>query len=191
MNLWLPRFNFFGVVLLAVLCGLQWQRNRGVNLQVEALTRKGWDQAAKLSEQDRAVKACTADLESFRTQLANNHATVQQIETKANEAARAMAQVSGERDQLKANVTNWSTAVASRDEQLRELGERLHKTAEERNQLATKWNGLGEKHNALVKELDERTQQLNVLLSQQRRTATKGGAGVTQDADERLIGNQK
>ena len=173
MTRWLQGFNLFGVLALALLCGFQWQRNRRVSLEVEALTKVGGEQAAKLKEHDRAVKGCTADLESFRAQVASSQATLQQTEAQSSAAARTIAQVSNERDQLKASVASWSAAVASRDEQLKQVGERLRRAAEERNELVVKWNGLGEKYNALVKDLDERTRQLNELLGRQRRASAQ------------------
>jgi chromosome segregation ATPase len=173
VNRWLQSFNLFGVLALAVLCGVQWQRNRRVNLEVEALIKSGAEQAGKLKEHDRAVKGCTADLESFRTQVANNHETLQLNEAKAGAAARLLAQITNERDQLKSSVASWTAAVTARDDQLKVVGERLRKAADERNELVTKWNGLGEKYNALVQQLADRTRQLNQLLAQRTTTAAQ------------------
>ena len=45
--------NFFGVIVLAVLCAMQWQHDRMLNLDVNRLEKTRLEQATKLAEQDR------------------------------------------------------------------------------------------------------------------------------------------
>ena len=64
-------------------------------------------------------------------------------------------QLASQRDALKASVTNWAGAVASRDERLKEANVRIRQLADDLNASIRKFNDLATNHNAVVKELNE------------------------------------
>jgi chromosome segregation ATPase len=155
MNRFLQYLNLLGVAALALLCGVQWRTNRQVNLEATGLMKAGFEQAAKLEDQDKSLKSCAVDLEGFREQLSRAHNILKVTETKAAVAEREIRQLSSERDQLKTSGTNWAAAVSTRDDQLKAANEQLHKLAEGRNETIANFNELARKYNAVVQDLNE------------------------------------
>jgi chromosome segregation ATPase len=155
MNRALQYLNLLGVVALAALCVVQWRANRAVNLEAAGLEKVRLDQAAKLSELEKAMKGQAADLDSFREQLGKTHESLRAAEAKITTLERDARQLAAERDQLKTSVAKWADAVAARDARLAELDGQLRKLATDRNDAVTKFNELAEKYNAVVKDLNE------------------------------------
>jgi uncharacterized coiled-coil DUF342 family protein len=151
----LQYLNLVGVLALAGLCAAQWQNNRKANLEVMALEKARQEQSAKIEEQEKALKGYKMDLDSFREQLVQSHGLSKEAETKATAAERKIAQLSDERDQLRASVTNWVGAVHLRDDRLKEANEQLQKMSGERNETVTKYNELVQKYNGVVKDLND------------------------------------
>jgi chromosome segregation ATPase len=176
MNRGLHLFNLAGVLALAVLCGVQWQSNRAVNLQVQALERTRQQQAARLKEHDQTIAGQAADLDRFRKEVTSAQAAVRQTEERSTASAQAVAQVTTERDQLKTSVAEWARAVTGREEQLQVLGTQLREVAAERNQVVTRFNELGDKLNEVVKTLNQRTRQCNELAERYQKIQAQGQA---------------
>ncbi len=155
MNRALPLLNLLGVLLLAGLCVVQWRDNRRLNLEAADLTRIRHEQAAKLEEQTKTITGLSADLDSFRTRLKDASEMVKVTDTKLRPLDREVRQLALERERLKASITNWSAAVTARDERLKEFADQAQELAAARNEAVTKFNELAEKHNAVVKDLNE------------------------------------
>jgi chromosome segregation ATPase len=155
MNRSLQYFNLLGVVALGVLCVFQWQANRRANLDEIALEKTRQALTAKVEEQSNSLKNLTADLEGFREQLAKASVSAKESDAKLRAAEREISSLTAERDQLKTNVVTWAEAVAARDARLNGANEVIQKTAAERDKTIARFNTLAEKHNAVVKELNE------------------------------------
>ena len=69
MNRFLQFANLFGVVALAILCGLQWHANRQLNLELGRVRRTHLAQEARLTEREASLQGYVADLDEFRQQL--------------------------------------------------------------------------------------------------------------------------
>ena len=70
-------------------------------------------------------------------------------------AEREARQLSVQRDELKSSAANWASAVAGREERLKEANARIRQLAEELNASIHKFNDLATNHNAIVKQLNE------------------------------------
>jgi ABC-type transporter Mla subunit MlaD len=75
-------------------------------------------------------------------------------------------QLRRERDQLKASITNWSAAVAARDENLRQLNEQLQETSKRLNDSVLKFNELATNYNASVHRFNELATNYNSVVAQ-------------------------
>ncbi len=155
MNRALPILNLLGVLLLAILCVVQWRTNRQVNLEAAELTRIRHEQAARLEEQGKTISGLTADLDGFRTRLQDASTLAQETEAKLRPLEQEVRQLTQERDQLRGSVTNWAAAVAARDERLREFAAQIEELAAARNDAIGKFNALAERHNTVVNDLNE------------------------------------
>jgi len=164
MNRSLQYANLLGVAALAVLCVMQWNANRRVNLEAGALEKTRIEQAAQIEQQEKNIKGQAADLDNFREQLALGSAALKEADAKLAKAGREIGHLEAEREQLKASVTNWAAAVTLRDERLKEAGERLQQLATDRNEAVVKFNGLAAKHSETVTALNERIKQFNELV---------------------------
>ncbi len=167
MNRFLHYFNLVGVIALAALCVAQWQVNRRVNLEANRLEQIRLDQNTKLEEQGKTLKGYVADLDELRKQLTLTHTSLKETESKNAVTDRQVRQLTAESEQLKASVTNWASAVAARDERLKETYEQIQKSAQERNDAVVKFNELAGKYNATVKDLNTARAQIAALLASQ------------------------
>lgn len=171
MNRGLVLANLVGAIALAILCGFQWQTNRAVNLEIHDLEKSRQTQQTMLDERDRAIKGCTADLDSFRARVSSATTELAQTAAKSTDTERAVAQAAHERDTLKANVAEWTKAMAARDHELQAASAQLRALATERNDVVAKFNSLGEKYNQIVQTLNERTRQYNELVEKVQKAA--------------------
>ena len=165
MSRTLTWLNLAGVAALAVLCVFQWRTNRALNLDVNALEKSGRFQAAKITEQEKNLQGLSADLENFRTQLTRANAELRDTSAKLQTSEHDSAQLTAERDQLKASLVQWTGAVHLRDrriaeanDRIREVGARLKDGVERFNQLATRYN-------EIVKQMDDLTVKYNTLIT--------------------------
>lgn len=151
----LPYVNLLGVLALAALCVVQWQRDRRLNLDVSRLEQTRIDQAGQLAEQERALRNLQADLAQFKEQFTQSQAELGGTRQKLRAAERDARQLSTERDQLKTSTTQWAAAVADRDERLKEAGAQLRRSADDLNAAVRKFNELATNHNAVVQDLNK------------------------------------
>ena len=158
--------NFLGVLMLSVLCVVQWQRDRQLNLQVNRLEKMRIDQEEKLSEQQKAAAGLASDLSRFKDQFKQAHTEATESRTALRKREQENAQLLRERDQLKASVTNWTAAVTTRDETLREVNERLRETATRLNESVLKFNELATNYNASVKRFNDLATNYNSVVTQ-------------------------
>jgi chromosome segregation ATPase len=158
--------NFLGVLALSILCVVQWQRDRRLNLQVNRLEKTRIEQEEKLSEQQKAAAGLASDLSHFKEQFKEAHTEATQSRAALRKSEEENAQLLRERDQLKASVTNWAAAVTARDESLREANERLRETAARLNESVLKFNELATNYNASVKRFNDLATNYNSVVTQ-------------------------
>lgn len=147
--------NLFGVLALAALCVVQWQGDRQLNLEINRLEKTRLDQAAKLVEQETARRGLHADLAQFKEQFSKMQTELSGTRDKLRNAERTEIQLTTQRDELKASITNWVGAVTARDERLKEASTQMRRLSDELNASIRKFNDLATNHNAAVKELNE------------------------------------
>ncbi len=158
--------NLLGVLALAALCAVQWQRDRRLNLEVNRLEQVRQAQEEKISEQQKASSGLAADLAGFKEQFKKAHADANETRTALRKVEQENAQLTREREQLKASVTNWAAAVTARDESLREANERLRDTTLRLNESILKFNDLATNYNASVQRFNDLTTNYNSVVTQ-------------------------
>ncbi|HWN94916.1 MAG TPA: hypothetical protein VNT99_07775 [Methylomirabilota bacterium] len=165
--------NLVGVLALAVLCVVQWQLDRRLNLEVNRLEKERIAQQEKMAEQEKAASGLSTDLARFKEQFKEAH-------TDANEARKTIRtmeqqheQLARERDQLKTSVTNWAAAVTARDESLRDLNERLREASTRLNDSVLKFNELATNYNASMKRFNELATNYNSVVTQLNELRTR------------------
>ena len=164
MNRTLHYVNLVGVLVLGVLCSLQWRIDRQLNLRINQLEKERIGDRQRIEEQVQTIEGQTADLERFREHVARSTAGLKVAESNLMAARRECHQLAGERDQLKESVSSWSTAVAERDEQLTRASDQLQKLGQERYDIVARFNSLAEKHNVVVADLNKTTREFNALV---------------------------
>ncbi len=151
MNGRLKYVNLFGVMALATLCVVQWQRDRRLNLEIGRLDQVRLQQASKIDEQAKLLKGLNEDLGQLKTSLANEQSLRSQAEQKVLSYESTNEQLILERDQFKAAITNWANAVALRDERMKEANARIEQLAADLNASIRKYNELVTNHNTTAK----------------------------------------
>ncbi len=151
MNNRLNYLNLVGVLALAALCIAQWQRDRRLNLDLGRLDQMRLQQAAKIDEQAGLLKGLNEDLSQLKISLAKEQSLRSQVEQKVASTENVNQQLTLERDQLKAAITNWTNAVAVRDERMKEANARIKQLAADLNTSIRKYNELATNRNAVVK----------------------------------------
>jgi chromosome segregation ATPase len=169
--------NLFGVVALAALCAVQWQRDRHLNLEVNRLEKERQIHQEKISEQQKAASGLSADLARFKEQFKEAHADASGTRSTLRKVEQENAQLTRERDQLKASVTNWAAAVTVRDQTIREVNDRLRDTTARLNDSVRKFNDLATNYNASIKRFSELATNYNSVVTQfnELRSKTRDG----------------
>jgi len=151
MNGGLKYLNLLGVVMLVVLCVVQWQRDRHLNLNVSRLDQIRTEQTTQINDQATALKGLNEDLGQLKTSLVAEQSLRQRVEQKAASVESANEQLVLERDQLKEAITNWSEAVVVRDQAMKQANARIEQLADQLNASIRKYNELVTNRNAAAK----------------------------------------
>jgi len=151
MNDRLRYLNLVGVAALAILCVVQWRRDRRLNLQVNRLDQVRLQQAAKIEDQANALKGLNEDLSQLKSSVATEQSLRLQAERTSAAAEASNELLVAERDQLKAAITNWANAVALRDQRMKEANARIEQLAADLNASIRKYNTLVTNYNAVIK----------------------------------------
>jgi chromosome segregation ATPase len=154
MNRRLQWLNFAGVLVLAVVCALQWRRDRAVNLEFNRVEKTRLEQQTRLAEQERQIAGLSDDLATFKTQLTRTQQEAVELHNRAAQVERENLQLANDREQLRQSVTNWAAAVALRDERLAAANHRIRELATELNASVQKFNVLATNYNAVVDDLN-------------------------------------
>jgi len=162
MNRRLQILNLVGVTVLAVICGLQWKRDRALNLELNRNEKARLEQQSKLTEQEKSLRGLTDDLALFKEQLSRTQSEGVETGRKLRELERENLLLASARDQLQESVTNWASAVAARDkliaeanENIRTLNNRASVLGEQLNASIKKFNELATNYNSVVIDLND------------------------------------
>jgi chromosome segregation ATPase len=153
MNGQLKYVNLVGVVVLACLCAAQWLHDRRLNLEIKHLDQVRSEQSARIDDQANQLKGLNEDLDQLKTSLATERDLRVQVEQKLKPVEAANEQLTLDRDQLKGAISNWASAVALRDEHMKEANTRIEQLAADLNASIRKYNELVTNYNAIVKSL--------------------------------------
>jgi chromosome segregation ATPase len=141
--------NLAGVLVLAVLCAVQWKSDSDLSHEADRLRQLSADQSAKIDDQEKSLKQDAADLDDLRQRLAVSEDALKDAKDKLTAAT-------AERDQLKAAVDKWTAAVATRDDALKQANAQVQKLSADRDDAVKKFNDLADKYNDVVKQLNAR-----------------------------------
>jgi chromosome segregation ATPase len=166
--------NLVGVLALAALCVVQWQRDRRLNLEINRLEKERLGQEGKIAEQEKAASGLSADLARFKEQFKEAHADASDARKTIREMEQRQDQLARERDQLKASVTNWAAAVTARDESLKQVNERLRENTLRLNESILKFNELATNYNASMKRFNDLATNYNSVVTQLNELRTRG-----------------
>lgn len=166
MNRKLQWLNLAGVLVLAILCAWQWQRDRRLNLDLNRLEKFRLTQEQKLIEQERNARGLTDDLARFKEQFTQTRAELAETEKKLRTAEQISSQLTTERDQLRESIITWSKAVAERDAKIKEANVRITELGSQLNESILKFNQLVTNYETVVKELNE-SRRTNASASRQ------------------------
>jgi len=144
--------NLVGVLILAVLCAVQWKSDSDLNHEVDRLRQLSADQSAKIDDQEKSLKQDAADLDDLRQRLAVSEDALKDAKDKLTAAT-------AERDQLKAAVDKWTAAVATRDDAIKQADAQIQKLTADRDDAVKKFNDLADKYNDVVKQLNAHNHQ--------------------------------
>jgi chromosome segregation ATPase len=164
--------NALGVLTLAALCVVQWQRDRRLHIDLTALQQTNQIQFASIVEQSNALRGVNEDLAQFKQRFTQAHSDVTETRASLRKLEGENEQLLAERNQLKASVTNWASAVAERDERLKEITARAQELAMKLNdsvlrfnELATNYNVSARRFDALATNYNKVVEELNQLRS--------------------------
>ena len=162
MNRRLQILNLFGVAVLAVICVLQWKRDRALNQDLNRSERTRLEQQSKLAEQETNLRGLTDDLTLFKEQLSRTQSEGVEAGRKLRELERGNQLLTSARNQLQESVTNWASAVAARDKLIAEANEnistlnnRASALTDQLNASIQKFNELATNYNTVVKDLND------------------------------------
>ncbi|MBE7499492.1 MAG: hypothetical protein HS113_04135 [Verrucomicrobiales bacterium] len=165
MNRVLTWFNLLGVLVLAVLCVVQWRANRQLNLDLIQVERHRLEQTAAAERLAETTAGQASDLADLRGHLARAAQEGRDARDQLALLERELDQSRAETDQIKSALTNWAAAVAARDDRLQQAAEQLRAAIQERNDTVTRFNELAGRYNRLVQDFDALQERLASALT--------------------------
>lgn len=150
--------NLAGVLLLAILCVVQWKRDRALNLDVNRLEKARIENEQTIAEQKKTLDGLNSDLGMFKEQLTGARAELSETRDNLRENEAQNSRLTVERDELRESITNWMNAVQVRDERLKEANASIEDLANRLNSSIQKFNELATNYNSVVNDLNEARQ---------------------------------
>ena len=150
--------NLAGVLALAILCVIQWKRDRALNLDVNRLEKARIENEQTISEQKKNLDGLNSDLAMFKEQLTGARTELSEAQEKLREMETQNSRLISERDQVRESLTNWMNAVHVRDERLKEANASIQDLADRLNAAIEKYNELATNYNSVVNDLNEARQ---------------------------------
>jgi uncharacterized coiled-coil DUF342 family protein len=168
--------NLMGVLLLAGLCVIQWQRDRHLHLEIQSLEKARHEHEQTIRDQERAAKGLTNDLDRFKVQFQTAHGELTEARAKAVKLERENLQLLTERDQLKASITNWAGAIAERDLRLQQVNEQIRDLSARLRESVLKFNELASNHHASIQRFNELATNYNQVVTQLNESRAAGSS---------------
>ena len=150
--------NLAGVLALAILCVIQWNQDRALNLNVNRLEKARIENEQTISEQQKTLAGLNSDLAMFKDQLTGARTELSETHEKLRKVEAENSRLTRERDELRESLTNWMNAVEVRDERLKEANASIQDLADRLNASIQKYNELATNYNSVVKDLNETRQ---------------------------------
>ncbi|HEU5122649.1 MAG TPA: hypothetical protein VFW05_01155 [Verrucomicrobiae bacterium] len=150
--------NLAGVLALAILCVIQWKRDRALNLDVNRLEKARIENEQTIAEQQKNLKGLNSDLAMFKEQLTGARTELSEAQEKLHDVETQNSRLISERDQVRESLTNWMNAVHVRDERLKEANASIQDLADRLNAAIEKYNELATNYNSVVNDLNEARQ---------------------------------
>jgi chromosome segregation ATPase len=150
--------NLAGVLALAILCVVQWKRDRALNLDVNRLEKARIENEQTIAEQQKNLKGLNSDLAMFKEQLTGARTELSEAQEKLRDVETQNSRLISERDQVRESLTNWMNAVHVRDERLKEANASIQDLADRLNAAIEKYNELATNYNSVVNDLNEARQ---------------------------------
>jgi chromosome segregation ATPase len=142
--------NLVGVVIVAVLCCVQWSLNQRENDAIAKLDQTRRGQAATISGQSQQLKDDAAELTDVRERL-----DISESARHADEARLTSLQAEWDRlvaasEQLKKSLSAWMSACAARDVAIKQANGTIASLSARYVDAVSKYNDLVNKYNHLV-----------------------------------------
>jgi chromosome segregation ATPase len=146
--------NLLGVLALALLCVLQWQHDRRLNLQLNQSERLRGEQAAKIGELEAAQKGLNEDLGQIKQAFSAKERAGAQAEHELALNLGTNQLLKAEQERLKSALSNYAQTVAIQNERIKEANHRIEGLASNLNESIRKFNDLVTNYNGVVGELN-------------------------------------
>lgn len=154
MKAGMQHLNFAGVVALAILCLLQWQHDRRLNLELNQSERLRLEQASKLGEVENARKGLNEDLGQVKESFSAKQKAEAQVERELALNLNRNRRLIAEQERLKGALTNYAQTVAIQNDRIKEANSRIEELASNLNQSIRKFNDLVTNYNSVVQQMN-------------------------------------
>jgi peptidoglycan hydrolase CwlO-like protein len=154
MNRRLQLANLVGVLILVLICLLQWRRDRALNLALNQNEKVRLEQREKIAAQEKQLQGLTDDLAGIKEHLVRTQEDLAEQRKRSQTLERDNVQLTADRAALQESITNWTNAVIERDAKLQEANARIRDLAEQLNASVLKFNELVTNYNDTVKVLE-------------------------------------
>ncbi len=156
--------NALGVLLLAVLCLLQWSENRSLKLQLEAGQAEKLRRGEILVRLETEKKALTEDLDSFRSQLGASSRSGTETKQKLRQIEDEKSRLADTLQDLRQQVKTWQTASSERDARIAAMNKNVTELSADRDKTTAQYRELLLRLEECQKLLQERTQLYNQMV---------------------------
>ena len=185
----LNRLNAIFIVLIGALVAYQWSGESRADGLIVALRASGQKAEQRIAEQTEALKQANEDLQEFKTVISglkakidDADAQIRQQKARVFTLERDAARTASETSSLKASLAAFSTAVQSRDANIRTLLEQRHKLADAASDAAHKANEAVAQYNQLASQYQDLVTKYNDLV--RRRQEAPGAPGNSKDSSK-------
>ena len=150
----LQHFNLLGVLALALLCVVQWQHDRRLNLQLNQSERLRREQATRIGDLEAAQKGLNEDLGQIKQAFSAKQRAGAQVDHELALNLSTNQLLRAEQERLKSALTNYTQTVAIQNERIKEANHRIEDLASNLNESIRKFNDLVTNFNGVVGELN-------------------------------------
>jgi chromosome segregation ATPase len=154
MNKSILYLNFLGVLVLGVICYLQYQLTARQHEQIDQLNINLGQSHSTIDDREKTIGSDLSQIADLHLKLDQANKALADKSTEFAQLADERDQIAQERDKVVAELQKWQDAVGQRDATIKAANASIASLTSDRDDAVAKYNDLAKQYNDVMSQLN-------------------------------------